>query len=345
MDTISKPSSREGSSLKYASLLTLTIQNAAFNIVMHYSLTVGFKNPEDRYYASTVVFLNEVVKFIASLAISIKQEGVRMAWRHAFSHDCYKLAIPATLYTLQNSLLYVGSSNLSVASFQVSSQLRILTTAFFTVIILKRKLNRAQWIALFTLAIGIALVQLPPEIVAKYFTMVTSGTWKFELEQSEALQTGVDNKSGVDMNQMVGLAAVVGACSLSGLAGVYFEKVLKGSETSLWTRNVQMSFFSLFPAALIGVVGKDGAKISQNGFFHGYSTIVWAVIFLQAFGGLVVAVCVKYSNNIAKNFATSVSILLSCIASVVYFDDFELSANFAIGASLVMYATHLYSTS
>jgi UDP-galactose transporter len=63
------------------------------------------------------------------------------------------------------------------------------------------------------------------------------------------------------MNASLGFAAVSAACLLSGLAGVYFEKVLKGSNATLWVRNVQLSFFSLFPAFFFGVVWKDGAQV------------------------------------------------------------------------------------
>ena len=37
-----------------------------------------------------------------------------------------------------------------------------------------------------------------------------------------------------------GLLVVVLACLTSGFSGVYFEKILKGSTTSLWIRNIQL---------------------------------------------------------------------------------------------------------
>jgi UDP-galactose transporter len=113
--------------------------------------------------------------------------------------------------------------------------------------------------------------------------------------------------------------AVVAASLTSGLTCVYFEKLVKDSmaSVSLWTRNVQLSFFSLFPALFIGVIWQDGAAIARDGFFVGYNPIVWATISLQALGGLVVAVCIAYADNVAKNFAASLSIVVSYAATTV----------------------------
>ena len=57
----------------------------------------------------------------------------------------------------------------------------------------------------------------------------------------------------------------------------------------------------------------------EKGFWHGYSSVVWAVVLLQAGGGLLVAMVVKYADNILKGFATSLSIIISCCASYFLF--------------------------
>jgi hypothetical protein len=46
--------------------------------------------------------------------------------------------------------------------------------------------------------------------------------------------------------------------------------------------------------------------------------------------------CIRYADNILKGFATSVSIIVSCLASVVIFD-FEITVMFVIGALFVLY--------
>lgn len=139
---------------------------------------------------------------------------------------------------------------------------------------------------------------------------------------------------------MVGLVAVIISCLSSGFAGVYFEMMLKGSDASVWLRNVQLGMFGSITALLTMAV-KDGVKISDDGVFYGYSILVWLVISQQALGGLIVALVVRYADNILKGFATSLSIILSCVASVFLFN-YTITINFSLGAVLVMMAIYLY---
>lgn len=64
--------------------------------------------------------------------------------------------------------------------------------------------------------------------------------------------------------------------------------------------------------------------------------------FRYGIGGLSVAVCIKYADNIAKNFATSVAIIISTLASVYIFD-FTPTTIFTVGATLVIASIFLYS--
>lgn len=47
------------------------------------------------------------------------------------------------------------------------------------------------------------------------------------------------------------------------------------------------------------------------------------VLYLQALGGLVVAMVIKYADNILKGFATSLSIIISALISYLVLDDFN----------------------
>lgn len=145
----------------------------------------------------------------------------------------------------------------------------------------------------------------------------------------------------LEQSRLIGMLAALSACVLSGFAGIYFEKILKGSSISIWMRNVQLSVISI-PAGLIHAAVKDWASLIDHGFFYGYNYFVIYLILLQALGGLLVAVVVKYADNILKGFATSLAIILSCILSIYLFG-FRINFEFVAGASLVIASVFLYS--
>ena len=148
--------------------------------------------------------------------------------------------------------------------------------------------------------------------------------------------SGDDHKQ----NPFLGLVAVLSACCSSGFAGVYFEKMLKGSSKSLWIRNIQLATWSI----LLGTAGcliKDSSKILADGFFQGYNMLTIFIVCMQAGGGILVAVVVKYSDNIIKGFATSLSIIVSSVLSAMFFD-FSITLSFVLGATLVLSAVFLY---
>ncbi|CAB3405732.1 unnamed protein product [Caenorhabditis bovis] len=75
---------------------------------------------------------------------------------------------------------------------------------------------------------------------------------------------------------------------------------------------------------------------------QGFDWAVWVTVGINAFGGLVVAVVIKYADNILKAFATSVAIVLNCIASYFLFD-FRPTMLFVFGAAGVIAAVFAYS--
>lgn len=292
-------------------------------MVMHHSRN-GPTEQGPRYLASTAVLLVEAIKLVVSLIFatydirrshpsSSLSNTVLLLRRSIFAPDSWKLILPAALYTLQNSLVYVAISNLDAVTFQVTYQLKILTTVLFSILLLGTSISSRQWAALVLLTFGVALVQVAGPL--------GNEGWRDRLTsliQGDLLLQALEAPAS---GAVKGLLAVLSAAVISGLTCVYFEKLVKDSlaTVSLWTRNVQLSFFSLFPALFIGVLWQDGAAIARDGFFAGYKPIVWLTITLQAIGGLVVAVCIAYAGNVAKNFAASLSIVVSYAATAVLF--------------------------
>ena len=162
----------------------------------------------------------------------------------------------------------------------------------------------------------------------------------FQLQQ-QAGSSSPSKSVSIAQNRLLGLGAVILSCLSSGFAGVYFEKILKGSKASLWLRNIQLGLFGAL-SGILGVFINDGRTVIDKGFFFGYTPLVVLMIANQAGGGLLVAVVIKYADNILKGFATSVSIIVSTVAAVVLLD-FDVTLLFVFGAFLVMLAVYLYS--
>ncbi|CAD6191894.1 unnamed protein product [Caenorhabditis auriculariae] len=75
---------------------------------------------------------------------------------------------------------------------------------------------------------------------------------------------------------------------------------------------------------------------------HGFDWAVWLTVSISAFGGLVVAVVIKYADNILKAFATSFAIVLNCVAAYFLFN-FQPTFLFLLGATAVISAVFVYS--
>lgn len=307
-----------------------------------------------RYVTSTAVVLNEVVKLALSLTMALYDVSktapssmpatslFSSLTGSVFSGDSWKLAIPAALGVLSNSLQYTALSNMRAATFQVSVQLQFLTTAVFGLMALRRSIEPRKWGLLLLLVVGVALVQIPDANTDRMSLNEESQNGHFprSIEEWKAAKGSTGNGNfmkrsatyeGIEddmqtadphLNAVIGLLAIISATLASGLGGVYFEKVLRDSthHTSMWVRNVQLAFYSIFPALFIGVGFQDGEKISNDGFFQGYNWAVWATIVFQAFGGVLTTFSIRHAQRDTSSFATTASIILSIIGSVWIFN-------------------------
>ncbi|KAK5946658.1 hypothetical protein PMZ80_000801 [Knufia obscura] len=321
---------------------------------MRYSRTT----PGPRFLTSTAVVLAEAIKFVISTGIYTYRKSERSVqeddllektiveantklWRSVFSDlfgkrsDFLLLLIPSILYTITNNLQFIAASHLDAATYQVAYQGKLITTAILAVIIVGQKLILIKWFSIVTLALGIACISLSTDA-----TSTSSGPARAA--------------SDLQGNRNIGLLAVGVSCILSSLAGISFEFVLKRHRrtstststwpepdyTAMWQRNAQLSLGG-FLLATAGALLWHGPQIRHNGFSHGYTSIVWITILLQAFVGVVVSVVIASADNILKGFATSLSVVVSTFVSVFFFD-FVVTRNFLYGSVLVLLSTHMY---
>ncbi|KAJ8356070.1 hypothetical protein SKAU_G00188640 [Synaphobranchus kaupii] len=297
-------------------LTVMTLVAATYTVALRYTRTVS----SDLYFSTTAVCITEVIKLFLSLGMLAKETGSLGRLKSSVVEnvirspaELLKLSVPSVVYAVQNNMAFVALSNLDAAVYQVTYQLKIPCTALCTVLMLNRSLSRLQWFAVFMLCGGVTLVQWIPA-------------------QASKVQ--------VQQNHYMGFMAIAIAVICSGFAGVYFEKVLKSSDTSLWVRNIQM-YLSGIVVTLVGVFLSDGAMVIEKGFFFGYTPWVWFVVMMASVGGLYTSVVVKYTDNIMKGFSAAAAIVLSTVASVTLFG-LQITVTFASGAMLVCVSIYLY---
>ena len=124
---------------------------------------------QERYLSSTAVLIAEVMKLVISLIFCFildSNMSLEIFTNTLYNEivmnprDWMRLCVPSILYTIQNTLQYFSMSMLSAPIFQVLYQMKIITTAIFSVTILGRNITSLQWLSVVALTGGVAVVQL-----------------------------------------------------------------------------------------------------------------------------------------------------------------------------------------
>lgn len=309
-------------------LLTgMVIQNSAVVLVGRY--TNGGVPEEDRYVINHLIVVTEVFKLLLSCVFEHYTSNGQL-WNSIQENivdrpmDALKISIPALLYLLQNTLLYVALANLTAPMFQVTYQTKLVTTAIISVLMLNRKYSPQQWICLVTLSMGVAVVVLDKK------------------------DKGDDDNDTGTQSMTKGLIAVSVACLSSGLAGVYFEKVIKTpakektNSVSVWMRNIQLAFFSILTGIFSGMLSNDQSRPAGQPYLYGFTGWAWVLVFLQAGGGMLVAAIIKYADNVLKGLATGVSVCVATGMSFLLFGT-HISSQFLVGAAFILTSVYFFS--
>ena len=196
-----------------------------------------------------------------------------------------KMAVLAGIYGAMNILSFVSLRNISAGMFTVFAQLKILTTATCSSVMLRRSYSMTKWRALISLMMGVLLF-------------------------SEPIWNKADNsKNPEGGNVILGTAAVLIEVTLSGFASIYFEKVIKTDpeQLGIWERNYQLAFGSI-PIYIMFMLWEDGGVA---GYFGGWSVVAGILALLGAAGGMLVALSIKHGDSILKTLATTGAIVLS----------------------------------
>uniref|UniRef100_A0A7E4VBX4 UDP-galactose transporter n=1 Tax=Panagrellus redivivus TaxID=6233 RepID=A0A7E4VBX4_PANRE len=293
-----------------------------------YTLTVRYTQatvPADELYSSTaVVLLSEFTKlFIVIVFLLYENDFDVMRFKATLQREftekpteLLKMAVPSIAYTVQNNLDFVALHNLDAGVYQVTTQLKVVSTAIFMMLFLGRRFSPTRWLAIFLLCVGVASVQ-------------------FDHSDSP--------KPDREENHILGLIAVLSTCVTAGFAGVYFEMMLKDGTTPFWIRNLQLYTWGAICTTLTCMISSP-QTFTPSTLFHGFNGTVYFIVGCLSFGGIYISLVMKHLDNLHKSFASAVSIILIVVISLVLFNNVHIGAYFVVGSSLVCVAILLYNS-
>ncbi|KFV50630.1 putative UDP-sugar transporter protein SLC35A4, partial [Gavia stellata] len=260
------------------------------------------------FSSTSVVVLVELTKLMLSLQTWNRELlGVAVSWRHVAP-----FALSALLYAANNNLVVHMQLFMDPSTYQILSNLKIVSTALLYSLFLRQRLSMRKWLALFLL-------------VAAGVSYSCGGLQ----------DPGSPSKMQLHIT-LVGLLLILVYCLISGLSAVYTEAILKTQALPLSLQNLFLYFFGV----LLNLIGYFWSS-AEGSFLEGFSSWVLVIVVSQALNGLIMSVVMKHSSNITRLFVISCSILVNALLSVTLFN-LQLTVLFFVAVSCIGLAVHLY---
>lgn len=313
-------------SIRTGILVALCLQNALYTLVRKYSTKYEDVSSKE------ILIVSEIIKIVFSIYMVLNEpdstksdsqgQGVgKLIW---LLKNSSKMLILAGIYGAMNILSFVALQYIGAGEFTICAQLKILTTAGFSVLVLKTSLSATKWRALALLVLGCILVASP----------------SFNQSSSSSSDTAL---------QIFGYGAVITEVVLSGFASIYFEKVVKSTTelVTIWERNFQLGVYSLIMYG--GIIlyenyfqNAPDEGVEQRVAWSNWTVVTLLVSVLGAAGGLLVAATLKYADAILKTLAAAGAIVMSTVLGH-YFLDGPLDLVIAIGSCVAILAIANYT--
>eukprot|EP01083_Nonionella_stella_P169634 575679_1 len=325
------PHSNEYQLLRYFFLFALCLQNSSYTLLRRFSTGILMENVSD----SSILIGGELIKLSVSFFMTFFGPGFginignmampdgKIAHFNKIIRTSPKMAVPAVVYYCMNRLSFVALRRIDAGTFTVVAQLKTLTTATFSYLILRKQFSAVRVRSLIYLVCSVIVIS---EFAATHSSPGKKTDGSGETETDDVML----------WTFIMGLLAVMTEVTLSGLISVYYQKVLQDDKRNLsaWDRNIQLAIFSIilyFPT------------FHSDDYFAGWSWITCVVSMLGATGGLLVAFSMKYTDAILKALATSAAIVLTSVLSW-YLLDGPYGVPIAVSSISVVVAIFSYVT-
>ena len=269
-----------------------------------------------RYLYISVTLFNESLKFVTVTAAYLLQRccgcfgGTRGAARgdggRITVRESLLFAVPAFLYMFDNNLIFVILRYVDPPTVAILWNIKILITAILFRLTFKKAFSRQKWIAVFLLLVGCITSQADKvaspkpgscavkEQLAANITSTSHfvhdgglhGVLKHKVAGSDA---GSDAGSGGTSSWMIGLLLILLGTTVTSLAGVYSEWVLKNTaKLPFFLQNMQMNGYGVLCNG-IALVTLHWEDLLERGIFSGYNRFTVYTIVCQASFGILTA--------------------------------------------------------
>jgi len=300
---------------------------------------------------STVIFVQEAIKFTFAMFMLIVSGGFRSAVQGWSIYSWIKIAaLPAGLYTVQNTAALMAYQHLDGITFNVLNQTKTLSAALCCYLIMGRKQSNLQIVALVMLLVSALIIEhiVSLDVILPFVT-------KQGISSSTPTTNMTFSQSSISHKHLThGVLPVLLASFLSGLAGAISQKNLQSSCGSgekggrnPYLFSAELCIASLLLLLISMIFSDDGAQIQQYGFFHHWTPETLIPIVTNAIGGIVVGLVTKYAGSVQKGFALIFGMLLTgLIQSGLEGNPVtkeELIGGLVASVSLYLHATHPYS--
>lgn len=144
-------------------LILLCCQNCFHAVLARYSTSIL----KEVYSTSEVVMMSELLKLVASALLVLydkaptSSDGVGLSKLYWLAMNSSQIILLVVMYSIANLLAYASLSRIDAGVYTVLQQLKIFTTAGFSVLFLGTSISYTKVRGLVLLAIGCVLVASP----------------------------------------------------------------------------------------------------------------------------------------------------------------------------------------
>eukprot|EP00448_Togula_jolla_P039401 CAMPEP_0170630698 /NCGR_PEP_ID=MMETSP0224-20130122/34165_1 /TAXON_ID=285029 /ORGANISM="Togula jolla, Strain CCCM 725" /LENGTH=305 /DNA_ID=CAMNT_0010958825 /DNA_START=80 /DNA_END=994 /DNA_ORIENTATION=+ len=239
---------------------------------------------------TSLVLGSELTKIAGCLCMLHVQGELRSAFADWTLRGALVAAgLPSLTYLVQNICTQLAYQHLDALAFNVLNQSKMVSTAFFSLVISGRRQSRMQCVALGMVMLGGSLVSISA--------------------------SGADATAEERTSSSFGLLCIMLASVLSGFGSGITEWVLHGKSRNCYLFSIEMAVFGvlvLLGSLLLNLTG-DSGKLREEGLFSKWGALTIVPVVTQGWGGIIVGLITKVAGGVKKGFAVISGLVLTCL--------------------------------